>query len=131
MEKSIDIQSNIRNICEIEYFLKRIFNTLHFSRKKYCKMYLSVNEAVTNAIIHGNHSDNSKNVHVDFIENELQYIIKITDEGKGFDYKNLKDPTSEKNLYKESGRGVFIMNQYADLVIYNEKGNTVTLIFNK
>jgi serine/threonine-protein kinase RsbW len=131
MNKSIDIQSNIKNICKVEYFINDIFKTLKFSRKNYCKMYLSVNEAVSNAIIHGNKSDLSKIVQINFVEEPEKYLINIIDQGNGFDYKNVKNPTHKENIYKESGRGIFIMYQYADKVEFEENGRIVNLIFNK
>ncbi|MCF8361837.1 MAG: ATP-binding protein [Prolixibacteraceae bacterium] len=131
MDKSIDIQSDIRNICKIEYFINDIFRELKFSRKIFCKIYLAVNEAVTNAIVHGNKSDVNKIVHLNFQDNSVHFKITISDEGNGFDIKNVKDPTHSDNIYKESGRGIFIMNQYADRVKYEENGRIVKLLFNK
>jgi serine/threonine-protein kinase RsbW len=131
MNKSIDIQSNIKNICKVESFINDIFKTFKFSRKIYCKMYLSLNEAVSNAIVHGNKSDESKIVTINFIEKPDKYLINIIDQGNGFDYNNLKDPTHKDNIYKESGRGIFIMYQYADKVKFEDKGRIVNLLFNK
>lgn len=94
-------------------------------------MYLSVNEAVSNAIIHGNILDETKIVKINFKEKSDKYLISIIDQGNGFDYKNLNDPTHKDNIYKESGRGIFIMYQYADKVDFQNNGSTVNLTFNK
>ena len=57
--------------------------------------------------------------------------FKVQDEGDGFDFINIDDPTNIENISKESGRGIFIMNQYADAVIFDKNGTLVKLIFNK
>ncbi|WP_317169408.1 ATP-binding protein [Mucilaginibacter humi] len=53
----------------------------------------------------------------------------ITDEGEGFDYNNLPDPTAEENLENLTGRGVFIVKHLADQCVFNTKGNEVELLF--
>lgn len=94
-------------------------------------MYLATTEAVNNAIIHGNKHDQKKDVGIRFEDKGSYFEIKISDTGSGFDYMEVKDPTHKDNLKKESGRGVFIMKQYADKVIFEKKGSVVNLIFNK
>jgi serine/threonine-protein kinase RsbW len=131
MDRSIDIQSDLRNICEIEYFINGLFRELKFSRKLYCKIFLVINEAVSNAIVHGNKLNKSKLIRIIFENNTDHFLIIVKDEGDGFDYKTIKDPTHIDNIYNESGRGIFIMKQYADKVIYDDMGRIVKLTFNK
>jgi len=131
MVNKIQIKSLVRNICEVEYFLNTIFRDFQFSRKIYCKIYLATIEAVNNAVIHGNKSDASKNVTVSFKIDVDKYIVSVKDEGPGFDYTNISDPRHANNIYKETGRGIFIMKQYADKVKFNKEGTLVKLIFNK
>ena len=91
---------------------------------------LALSEAVTNAVIHGNKQDPSKKVFVTASLDENSAIhISVQDEGPGFEPQSLPDPLKEDNLMKPSGRGVFLMKQYADDVSYNDKGNKVTLRF--
>lgn len=131
MAKSISIQSHIHNICKVEYFLNNVFHELKFSRKIYCKLYLATIEAVNNAIIHGNSSDINKNVCITISNFVNKIIVEIKDQGNGFNYKIVSDPTQPSNISRESGRGIFIMKQYADKVKFNDLGNEVKLIFNK
>lgn len=131
MEQSIKIESKLNNFCKIDNFINSIFNEFRFSRKLYCKIYLSVNEAVNNAIFHGNSNDEQKIVTVDFFENDKTFQFLITDEGSGFDFNSIKDPTEKDNIYNESGRGIFIMKKYADEVYFLDNGAKVKLIFNK
>ena len=94
-------------------------------------MYLSTSEAFNNAILHGNQLDSSKYVNISFDETADQYLICIRDEGSGFDIFTIPDPTDKVNLRKESGRGIFIMKEYADKVRFSNNGAIVHLIFNK
>lgn len=131
MVQSIKIESKVNNYCKVENFINSIFNEYKFSRKLYCKIYISVNEAVTNAINHGNSNIEDKFVTVEFSENEDYYQFLITDEGKGFDICTVGDPTEKLNIKKESGRGIFIMKKYADNVSFEDNGCKVKLIFLK
>lgn len=131
MDPIIKIESSVKNICKVEFFLNSIFKDYKFSRKVYCRIYLSSLEAVNNAILHGNNNDPNKYVTIKFSDTPNQIIISVIDDGNGFDFQSVADPTMLANIKKESGRGIFIMKQYADKVKYNSKGNQVKLIFNK
>ena len=131
MEQSIKIESKLNNFCKIDNFINSIFSEYKFSRKLYCKIYLSVNEAVNNAIYHGNSNNEEKLVTIDFFNDDTTFQFLISDEGRGFDFASIKDPTEKENIYNESGRGIFIMKKYADQVYFLENGTKVKLIFNK
>ncbi len=89
---------------------------------------LAVTEAVANAIIHGNKSDPRKKVHAHISINPQQITLQIADEGLGFDYKKLADPTKQENLYKQGGRGIFFIQYFMDEVKFNRTGNEITMI---
>lgn len=131
MEEQIKINAVTSNLKDVELFFNSIFKTYHIPRKIYCKIYLAVTEGVTNGIIHGNKQNANKFVKVIFQDKEDYYLIAIKDQGEGFDFNNLPDPTDPSNLKKESGRGIFIMKQYADRVEFLDSGSWVNLIFNK
>lgn len=131
MVHSIKIASVINNINEIEHFFNTIFKRNNFSRKTYCRMYLAVIEAVTNAIVHGNKKNPLTFVTITFVDKKNQYLVKVEDEGSGFDYNILPNPLVKSNIIKESGRGIFIIKQYSDKVIFEKNGACVNLIFNK
>lgn len=88
---------------------------------------LCVEEAVRNAIVHGNRStvDLPVDISYDIADNKIS--ITIEDQGAGFRLKDLPDPTQAENLYKESGRGVYLIHRLMDTVTYNTKGNRVTM----
>lgn len=94
-------------------------------------MYLSVTEAFNNAVLHGNFLDATKMVTISFDQNDEQYFISISDEGQGFNLHEVPDPTHHLNIRKESGRGIFIMKEYADKVTFTRNGAIVKLTFNK
>jgi serine/threonine-protein kinase RsbW len=95
-------------------------------------LLLSVTEATTNAIIHGNKSDESKLVSIDVKKVDGELVIKVKDHGKGFDPGKVPDPTEPENLLKDSGRGIYLMRVYMDDVRYNitPDGTEITLVLN-
>lgn len=91
---------------------------------------LAVREAVANAIKHGNRQQPDKQVHVDFALEGEELVIRILDQGEGFDASGLQDPLSPENLLRPSGRGIFYMRSFMDQVEYNSPpggGTVVTL----
>ena len=89
---------------------------------------LALEEALNNACRHGNGFDPDKRVTVEYDVTPERFVVRIADEGDGFDPDNLPDPTAEENLEKPSGRGVMLMRVYMDDIIYNDAGNVVTMV---
>lgn len=125
----ISIPSLIDNIKIIESFIDNAREKYPINEDIYGNIMISVTECVTNAILHGNSLDGNKKVdlelHLD--DNHVQFIIK--DEGEGFDYENLIDPTEPENLEKTGGRGIFIMKHLSDEVKFDDSGRKTTLTF--
>jgi len=90
-------------------------------------IHMAMEEAVMNAIHHGNNCSPEKYVHIVIDICKEKFYAKITDQGAGFDPEQIPDPTAEENLEKTSGRGVMLMKSFVDEVIYNPKGNSVEL----
>jgi len=88
---------------------------------------LALEEALTNAIRHGNREDTAKAVFVEFEIDGQEIRFSVRDEGNGFDVAGLPDARSPSGKRKPCGRGVFLLRAYMDEVLYNEKGNRVTL----
>ena len=88
---------------------------------------LAFDEALTNAIRHGNCSDPAKKVVVEWSITDQQVKITITDEGFGFKPDALPDPTADENLTCPGGRGVLLMHAYMTEVCFNKRGNRVTM----
>ena len=79
---------------------------------------MAVREAVTNAMVHGNHEDEAKSVEVVFNCHDNELEVEVRDEGIGFDPADVPDPTDPANLLKTSGRGIFLMRTFMDDVQY-------------
>ena len=94
-------------------------------------MLIAVTEAVNNAIQHGNKENEELSIDVSVKDNQNKVCFSVKDEGVGFDFENLPDPTSPENLLKENGRGIFLMRNLADKVEFTGQGNEVCLFFNK
>lgn len=92
------------------------------------KIPVTVDEAVTNAIKHGNKFQEDKQVTIDVSMNTDRIKIVVVDEGDGFDVSSVPDPTDPVNFLRPSGRGILFMNIGMDEVRYNKKGNILTLI---
>jgi serine/threonine-protein kinase RsbW len=117
----IEIPSKPENIVLVENF--------NIADDMYGNLLISLTEAANNAIIHGNQSDPDKKVKVVCKKENNHLSFTIIDEGNGFDYNNLPDPTDPNNLEKLTGRGVFLMKQLSDLLIYSKGGSQVELQF--
>lgn len=89
---------------------------------------LSLEEALTNAIVHGNRGDREKKVNIRYFVNANQIDIYIADEGTGFNPVVVPDPTAEENLENPNGRGIMLMRAYMNLVEYNDAGNVVHMV---
>ena len=90
-------------------------------------IHLSVEEALMNAIKHGNQRDPEKFVHVEFYLSPELLRVSVTDEGDGFNPNDVPDPTLDENLELPSGRGLMLMRTFMTFVQYNEKGNGVRM----
>lgn len=90
-------------------------------------VHLAVEEALVNAIKHGNQNDQTKQVHIVYKMSDDAVRIEITDEGPGFDPSEVPDPTDDDNLEVPSGRGLMLMRSFMSLVEFNERGNGVIM----
>lgn len=126
---SIQIPSIIENIRMIESFIDNAKERFHLDEDLYGNIMIAVTEAVNNAIKHGNSGNSAKNVFLSLTldDNLLKFLIK--DEGTGFNYSDLPDPTSPENIEKPGGRGIFLMKHLSDEVEFLDGGKTVELSF--
>ena len=129
MNKSVVSNSEISNISEVENFLDGLTQELMLSDFVYGNVIVSVLEAFTNAVVHGNASDSSKLVKIEATVSASNLKIAISDQGKGFDYTNIPDPTVPENIENIDGRGIFLMKKLADEVMFENNGSTAILSF--
>jgi serine/threonine-protein kinase RsbW len=125
------LPSDYQSLVDVENLVERVCQRLHIQEDAFGNILISVTEAVNNAICHGNGNDKSLYIEVAVAENSESFCFHVKDDGNGFDYNNLPDPTAPENILKENGRGIFLMKSLADEVEFNEKGNEVTIYFSK
>jgi len=126
---SIQVPSMTENIRMIESFIDNAKEKFHLDDDIYGNIMIAVTEAVNNAIKHGNNNNKTKNVHLSLSLDESMIKFVVKDEGQGFNYDNLPDPTSPENLEKPGGRGIFLMKHLSDEVQFKENGRIVELSF--
>ena len=95
----------------------------------YGEILIAMTEAVNNAVVHGNKLDASKMVDIEVRTEGPILEFRVADQGPGFDFDPLPDPTAPENLEKPNGRGVFLMRQLADTCEFEELGRVAILRF--
>lgn len=129
MEKTITIQSKLDNISHIEKLVDEISEECKLTSDLYGKVLIATIEAVNNSIVHGNKLDISKTVEIAVKIDDSKINIYVKDQGPGFDYNNVPDPTKPENIENVSGRGVFLMRNLADDISFKDNGSVVELVF--
>ncbi len=118
------IMSELRRACSQ---ILCIAKQLGYSDDDTFAVHLSLEEAVVNAVKHGNRADCSKNVILEYDVTPEKIRISVTDEGGGFEPGNVADPRAGENIYKTGGRGVLLIKSYMDSIEYNQSGNSITM----
>lgn len=126
---SIQIPSIIENVRIIESFIDNAKDRFDLNDDIYGNIMIAVTEAINNAIKHGNLNNSKKNVDLSLNLEDNLLKFTIVDEGGGFNYANLPDPTAPENLSKPGGRGIFLMKHLSDEVIFKDGGRVVELFF--
>ncbi|GIV59556.1 ATP-binding protein [Rhodocaloribacter litoris] len=93
------------------------------------RVVLLTSEAFTNAIEHGNRLDPDKKVTVELSAEPDRIEVWVEDQGPGFDREDVVDPLQKENLLEDSGRGLFLIEQLADEVRYEQSGRRIGMIF--
>ena len=127
--RTLELPSNSDSLSVVEKMIDEVKNKYNVNEDLYGNMLVAITEAVTNAIYHGNKSDPAKKVNVSVANVNHSIVFTIADEGSGFDYYNLPDPTAPEILEKECGRGIFLMKHLSDQLIFSENGRVVEMYF--
>lgn len=125
----LKLASDPRNINKVEQYVNQIASRYQLDQEKHANLLISLTEAVNNAIIHGNKQDRSKTVSIKLVQTNNGLAVRVSDQGCGFNYDKLPDPTSPEHLCECGGRGVFLMNQLCDQMRYINGGSTVEMQF--
>ncbi len=129
MTGSIKIPSDLSNLFRVENLVEKLAGLLSFGDGLYGNISVCIVEAVSNAIQHGNLNDVTKIVLLEYQVKKESLIFTITDEGAGFDFANIPDPTLPENIENLKGRGIFLIRNLADKVIFENKGSRVKIYF--
>ena len=128
--KRLNITSSYENIRLVERLVEDVCDVFNVNEDSYGNILIAVTEAFNNAIYHGNKGNPEKHIKIGFESNNNHLKFTVADEGTGFDYDNLPDPTDPLNVDKPHGRGVFLMKNLADNVEFHNNGQEVMLTFN-
>jgi len=129
MQTVIELNSSLDSISKVEKFIDEISANVNISSEIYGKILIATIEAVNNAIVHGNKLNSNKIVRVKIESEGNRLKVIVEDEGPGFDFYNLPDPTTPQNIENISGRGVFLMRKLSDEINFFNNGSLVELIF--
>ena len=118
---------------DIEKFVMDAVSDLNLNEDQLNSLALSVAEAASNSVIHGNKKDKSKKVLIKIISSNEEVRIIFKDFGKGFDPKNIPDPTAPENILKDSGRGIHIMKTFLTDLKFNftDDGTETILVLSR
>jgi len=128
IKRQLEIHSRIEELKTCLKVCHEVGDSLSLDCETYFSFQTSLLEAVQNAIIHGNKSDESKKVKIDMEVDESTIQVRIEDEGSGFDPECIANPTCGDNITKENGRGIFFIKNLCDGFEVIGKGNVVKLL---
>lgn len=127
----LSIPSDFVSINKVENLIDDVCTRLKVNEDYYGNVLIAVTEAVNNAIQHGNNMRSDLEVGLAVSDKETDFCFSIKDQGEGFDFNNLPDPTSPENIEKEDGRGIFLMKTLAEEVEFEDGGSSVNIYFSK
>ena len=125
------LPSDYQSLIDVEKLVGTVCEEFGVQEDAFGNVLIAVSEAVNNAIQHGNQNNPDAKVEVKVANQADVFCIQIKDQGTGFSYESLPDPTAPENLLKDSGRGVFLMQHLADEVEFVNTGSVVNLYFRK
>ncbi len=123
------LPSRMASVCEVAGFVDEVIDSYGLSDDLQGNLLISLTEAVTNAIRHGNELDESKHVRVEVWRKRTKLRVVVADEGEGFSPRTVPDPTAPARIEKEGGRGVFLMRALSDEIRYFNEGRCVEMCY--
>jgi serine/threonine-protein kinase RsbW len=129
MERIINFRSEIESLRNVEKLIDEVAGEIKLNNEVYGNVLIATLEAANNAIVHGNKLDPGKLVTVKVWYDRKKLHVLVADQGKGFNFLAIPDPTAPENIENISGRGVFLMEKLSDQVLFTDNGAKVELIF--
>lgn len=127
--KEIVLESSFDEVEHLEDYVNELQDWAEFKDEDYARIMLTLSEAVTNAIVHGNKENPEKQVIIRSKLTNGTLYISVKDEGAGFDPSNIPNPLKEENLMNIGGRGVYLIKEYADDLHFYENGTKLEMLF--
>ena len=127
MATELTIPSDLAEARRVQELIAEALQTHAYTEHEIFAIKLALEEALVNAIKHGNQMDADKQVFVVYSVTAERFEIRITDEGSGFNPEDVPDPTLDENVERPCGRGLLLMRGFMTEVEYHGKGNSVTM----
>lgn len=121
-------RNDLRDAKRSEHEIFAALEKHHYSMEVQFAIKLALEEALTNAVKHGNQHSDQKQIRVRYCVRPDRTIIAVQDQGGGFALEDVPDPTRDENLERPSGRGIMLMQAYMTRVAFNAEGNEVWLL---
>lgn len=128
----LELPSDLRMIeAAVTYLVDRLRAFAFGGSRLNLNFRVGVTEALANAVLYGNRRDPTKTVRVEVSLDRNRVVLRVVDQGSGFDPDGIPDPTLPDNLQRPGGRGLFLIRQLMDEVEYNDRGNAVRLVLRR
>lgn len=128
LTRQVVICSDLHSARDVEEEVLRITRDLGYSHECSFAIRLALEEAIVNAHKHGHRGDNSKRITISYDIDKQRAVVRVRDEGPGFDPAAVPDPTNPDRIALPCGRGIMLMRAYLDAVTFNDRGNEVQLV---
>ena len=130
-DRDMLLDSNLDSVEIAEAAVLQEAHAVGFGEEELHQLGMAVRESMVNAVVHGNRYSAHKKVRLSVSKGPREFIVKIADEGEGFDYEHLPDPLAQENLLRHSGRGIFLIKAFMDdfqVRRLEPRGSEVTLV---
>ncbi len=128
LKKIFIIKSDLKKVPSAVAKILSILKKRHIDDKPLQDIKLALSEAVINSIRHGNEGNRRLRVGTELFLTEGEVRLRVWDEGKGYDYNKVPDPTLDENIEKGHGRGIFLIRRLMDKVSFNKTGSQIEMI---
>lgn len=129
--EKLSVPSELSSLSIVESLIDRVCGSLGVHEDAYGNILIAVTEAVNNAVIHGNQYNAKIDIDVEVLDVNDRLCFSIKDKGNGFDFDNLPDPTAPENIEKENGRGIFLIKNLADELVFDDGGRVINIFFDR
>jgi serine/threonine-protein kinase RsbW len=129
---TLELPNDLRAIeAAVSYLVERSIDAGFDADRLRLNFRVSLSEALANAMLYGNGRDPAKHVRVEAHLSREEVVVRVTDQGRGFDPSTVPDPTLPANRSRPGGRGIFLIRNLMDSVEFNPQGNSITMVLRR